>query len=163
MPLLDTGPTVYYRRIKDPTHPLAVSNGWVAEHRAVLYSKIGPGRHPCHWCQKQITWRRGRAVKDGITADHIDFNILNNDPGNIVASCHSCNVKRSRINVREEELYVVRPNGRKARAVWRTCYACGSSFLMDAGALKRKRAGAGRYCSKQCVWDRNKVISDAPA
>lgn len=154
--------SINYRRIKIPDHPLACSDGWVSEHRAVLYSKVGPGQHPCHWCGKQLTWQRGLAC-DAIEADHVDFNIHNNAPDNIVASCHSCNVKRSSINIRPDELHVVFRDGRKARAVQRTCDTCGSSFLLNASELKRKNARAGRYCSHECQWRRNKGVGNAAA
>lgn len=72
-------------------HPLA-DGGRLEEHRKVLYDKIGPGPHPCHWgCGKTLEW----GGKSGIQADHLDGDRLNNDPDNLVASCGGCNVKRA--------------------------------------------------------------------
>lgn len=73
-------------------HPLAQSTGILAEHRKVLYDKIGPGPHYCHWdCGKLLEW----GGIDGIIADHLDDNGFNNDPENLVPSCHRCNWNRT--------------------------------------------------------------------
>ena len=71
-------------------HPLADSHYKVAEHRAVLYSKIGPGPHPCFWCGQMLSW----GGREGICSDHLDHDLSNNDPMNLVPSCSSCNSKR---------------------------------------------------------------------
>lgn len=76
------------------THPLSPSNGDLAEHRMVLYDKIGPGPHYCHWnCGKLLEWGGHK----GIFTDHLDGNKLNNDPENLVPSCLRCNWGRSRV------------------------------------------------------------------
>lgn len=71
-------------------HPLASSSDCVAEHRVVLYEKIGPGPHPCHWCGGLLGW----GGKSGINVDHLDNDKLNNDPDNLVPSCGNCNRQR---------------------------------------------------------------------
>jgi hypothetical protein len=80
----------------DSVHPLAVglkarSDGRtvIAEHRLVLFDKIGPGMHPCHWCGAAVEW--GSTLR----TDHIDNDGQNNDPSNLVASCHGCNTRRA--------------------------------------------------------------------
>lgn len=81
-----------YHVTRNPAHPLATAQGKVATHRAVLFDTIGPGPHPCHWCNVSLTWHgsaRGR-----INADHLDHDRLNNDPSNLVPSCLDCNTKR---------------------------------------------------------------------
>lgn len=75
-----------------PGHPLATAQNKVAVHRVVLYERIGPGRHPCHWCGKSLPWMGGADV--AINVDHLDHNRLNNDPDNLVPSCLDCNTKR---------------------------------------------------------------------
>lgn len=77
-----------YRKHYNPTHPLANKNGTVLEHRAVLYSELGSGRQNCHWCNDSLKWNVD------LTVDHIDFDKLNNDKDNLVASCQSCNSRR---------------------------------------------------------------------
>ena len=77
-----------YREFYLPSHPLATQNGKVKEHRIVLYEKLGPGTHPCHWCGKELEWGKDLFV------DHWDFDKLNNHPNNLLPSCSSCNVKR---------------------------------------------------------------------
>lgn len=84
-----------YVNLYDPTHPLAVGVGVVGEHRAVLYSLIGPGVHPCHWCKKSVVWGK-RCAGGTLMVDHLDGNQKNNDPSNLVPSCHGCNVMRGR-------------------------------------------------------------------
>jgi hypothetical protein len=74
-------------------HPLAQKDGQLAEHRKVLYDKIGPGPHACHWgCGKRLEW----GGWDGIHADHLDEDRLNNSPENLVPSCLKCNWDRSK-------------------------------------------------------------------
>lgn len=76
-------------------HPLARSKGQVQMHRLVLFEKIGPGTHPCHWCEKPVTW--GYHVgPDTLVTDHLDENRANNAPENLVPSCVGCNAARSR-------------------------------------------------------------------
>jgi hypothetical protein len=71
-------------------HPVAARNGDVLEHRYVLYEKIGPGRHPCHWgCGRIVEWGVDLHV------DHVDADKLNNAPENVVPSCNPCNVSRA--------------------------------------------------------------------
>jgi hypothetical protein len=72
-------------------HPLAYANGQVRRHRVVLYDKIGPGSHRCHWCDCVVTW--------GIDlhTDHLDGVAENNDPANLVPSCVSCNTTRGNL------------------------------------------------------------------
>lgn len=72
-------------------HPLTV-RGKLLEHRKVLYDKIGPGPHPCHWCGVMLEW----GGRDGIIADHLDNDTQNNDPANLVPSCNHCNLTRGR-------------------------------------------------------------------
>lgn len=84
-------------------HPLAQTTGILAEHRKVLYDKIGPGPHYCHWnCGKLLEWG---GIK-GIIADHLDDNGLNNDPENLVPSCHRCNWNRT--NPKSNTLSVIK-------------------------------------------------------
>jgi hypothetical protein len=80
-----------YRMLTVHGHPLADKWGHVLEHRMVLFGKIGPGEHPCHWCDKLVTWDSGYSL----TVDHVDANPSNNAPENLVPSCNPCNVRRS--------------------------------------------------------------------
>jgi hypothetical protein len=59
------------------------------EHRVVLLAVIGPEPHPCHWCNRMLTWGVDLQV------DHLDNDKLNNDPHNLLPSCRACNVARS--------------------------------------------------------------------
>lgn len=76
--------------------PKYVEQAWYAKghkewkHRTILRAVIGEAPHPCHWCNKMLSWGVDLFV------DHVDENKLNNDPHNLVPSCHSCNVNRSR-------------------------------------------------------------------
>lgn len=75
-----------------PLHHLAGKTGAVYLHRAVLFDKIGGGSHQCHWCKDDIEWSVKGSRK--LVVDHLDNNKQNNDEGNLVPSCHSCNTSR---------------------------------------------------------------------
>lgn len=98
-----TAPPVYAYRsmhssgyvcLQEPSHPLAV-NGSVFEHRKVLFEAIGPGHHPCHWCQTPVEWmRKGTAKRCTLVVDHLDADKANNALENLVPSCSRCNWSR---------------------------------------------------------------------
>lgn len=79
-----------YRWTWDPHHPLVQGkrDNFAAEHRKVLYDKIGPGSHPCWQCGVLVEWG------STLTADHVDFDRLNNVPGNLMPACRPCNSTR---------------------------------------------------------------------
>lgn len=84
-----------YRVRYAPKHPLATANGKVLDHRRVLYAKIGPGEHRCHWCGTSINWDESWPVDAGaLVVDHVDHQRANNDPDNLVPSCFWCNRDR---------------------------------------------------------------------
>jgi endogenous inhibitor of DNA gyrase (YacG/DUF329 family) len=126
-------------------HPLADDSGRVAVSRLTLYGEIGPGPHRCHWCGVEVVWMRGIAP-NALIADHLDWDEQNNDPANLVASCHSCNARRARpgrrsgIQPHEPTLQVGKY---RTRAEIRTCPTCGKDFLT---LPSRPRT----YCSRRC-------------
>jgi hypothetical protein len=142
-----------------PDHPLATIGGKVAVHRFVLYEKIGPGPHNCHWCGKTIHWatrRKGEKAKVAeLVVDHLDDSQANNAPDNLVPSCHNCNSLRGRPQyaITEEEPFVVWKDGSKHRATQRICHACGREFLIATVQLTTPKAGprTGWFCSKHCA------------
>lgn len=83
-----------YRQIFEPDHPIATSNGLVTVHRKVLYDKIGPGWHLCHWCHQPVSWSSTVPAFARITADHLDNDKSNDDPSNLAATCMACNRAR---------------------------------------------------------------------
>jgi len=136
-----------YTKLYLPGHPLADARDAVGEHRAVLYAKLGPGQHPCHWCKALLEWRPvGAAQRSGsIKVDHLDGDPRNNDPTNLVASCNGCNVKRGKSDrIEDGELFIIR-GSKRVRAERRTCTRCGAEFLHRIAA-----ASPGLYCSKLC-------------
>lgn len=145
--------TVLARMRRVPGHPIAPLSGTVAEHRLVLYDKIGPGVHPCEWCEMPVRWIPGDAVSlDALVADHLDWNHHNNDPANLVPSCRQCNAHRvkggGRAPIREDEMYVVNANGSRTRAVKQDCALCGTEYLARVSQIK---VGKGIYCSPSCA------------
>lgn len=142
------------RMRKAKGHPIAPPSGTVAVARLVLYDKIGPGRHPCHWCGDPIEWLTGQSQPGAIFADHVDFDPANDDPSNLVPSCNVCNAHRQQSGKRaliagdEPIVYV---NGRRRRAVGRTCEYCGEAFLAPASVLLPTQNGKGRFCSRSCA------------
>lgn len=89
-------PSNRYRRVHAHGHPLAGKRGSVKLHRVVLFAKIGPGVHPCHWCGEELAW----LPSDGpglqaLRVDHLDRDRDNNSPENLVPACNPCNSRRS--------------------------------------------------------------------
>jgi hypothetical protein len=81
-----------YAALAQVSHPTAGSNGHTYLHRKVLYDAIGPGDHPCHWCETIVEWFAKGERK--LVVDHLDNDKLNNERSNLVASCHRCNATR---------------------------------------------------------------------
>lgn len=87
-------PVKRYRKVFLPGHPLASRSGQVLEHRLVLFGKIGPGAHACHWCGRQVEWRTGSEAIRALVVDHVDHDKSNNAEANLVPSCNGCNGRR---------------------------------------------------------------------
>lgn len=140
-------------------HPIAPPSGTVAVARLALYDKIGPGEHPCNWCGGLVSWKLG-LVPGALIADHLNFDRNDDSPGNLVASCNSCNAHRTRQGdrnlIREGELTMLW-GGRTTRAVERFCNTCGTAFLTIPAEVDK---GRGRYCSRACMYARNRSGED---
>lgn len=76
-----------YIRLYEPSHPLADTQGYVSEHRKVVYSRIGETLSCCELCGKPVTW-------SDVHIDHIDKNVQNNSPENLRPLCRPCNTFR---------------------------------------------------------------------
>lgn len=87
-----------YRVLNGVQHPLAYKNGQVFEHRKVLYDKIGPGPHLCHWgCGRVVVWGGGVSDANQLVVDHLNSDKLCNEPWNLVPSCNKCNRFRGQV------------------------------------------------------------------
>lgn len=130
-------------------HPLAPPSGIVTVGRIVLYDKIGPGPHPCHWCRRLVNWSRG-ITRDCIVVDHLDWNHDNDNPDNLVPSCNNCNTRRAAPGrqgaIQPGELTFPISGGYRTRAVECTCQSCGKVF---PAAKSRPRL----YCSRACYYN----------
>ena len=76
-----------YIRVHEPDHPLADMNGYVAEHRKVVYDRIGESLSECELCKKPVDWTT-------VHIDHKDDNRKNNAPDNLRPLCNGCNTRR---------------------------------------------------------------------
>lgn len=144
--------TLKPRQTRVPGHPIAPPSGTVGVARVVLYDKIGAGPHLCHWCGKGIDWARGLAPQ-ALIADHLDWDVNNNVPENLVASCHLCNSHRRKSRthqlIGEGELWVAQGRaGKQTRAAMRTCEMCGAEFAASVYVVKK---GGARFCSRACT------------
>lgn len=143
---------VQYRMVTVKGHPIAPPGGVLPVARVVLYDKLGPGPHPCHWCSNPVQWRpEDRYAKDALMADHLDWNATNDAPENLVPSCNACNGHRRSSGgsqlIEDGELWVRRGRTR-TRAVQRNCEYCGGHFLTIPAEI---RNGKGRFCSRSCA------------
>lgn len=82
-----------YIRLHNIDHPLADRARTVFEHRAVAYNDRGGADPSCEWCGLELDW----ATAD---VDHIDDDPGNNQPSNLVISCHQCNSARGQCGAR---------------------------------------------------------------
>lgn len=133
-------------------HPLAGKTGLVALARLILYDKIGPGPHPCHWCDTPVEWMPGRGLAEGaLLADHLDHDPENNAPENLVPACNRCNAHRTRKGDRRrigsDELTIMW-SGVRTRAVERQCAVCTKAFLTVPAEVRK---GRGQFCSRSCA------------
>lgn len=138
-----------------PTHPLSGKTGLVSAARALLFDRIGPGWHACHWCSRVVEWRVGEPgnARDALIADHVDGDELNDAPDNVVPSCGSCNGTRAR-KVNDTEEYIVRKNGTRLRATRTVCHCCGETFFVAPSALLD---GKGLFCSRSCARSKKRI------
>ena len=89
-----------YDMHRAPEHPLAMKDGRVYTHRAMLYDRIGHGPHQCHWCKRQVDWSIAHPRPGALLADHLDGDRWNNASSNLVPSCGSCNAGKNRLSLR---------------------------------------------------------------
>jgi hypothetical protein len=154
---------IEHRTERIPAHPVAPPSGIVSISRRVLYDKIGPGQHLCHWCKKTVQWMVGIGLhKNALIVDHLNHDATDDSPENLVPSCDSCNKRRTRKGefrpiIKDDELFVIAKNGNRTRAVERICQrkSCGKSFLIAAAQIASK-PNTGRFCSLDCMYNRNR-------
>lgn len=144
-------PTTRYAFVHRPDHPLWTGQK-IPEHRILLYDKLGPGPHPCHWCGEMVDWMPGNATRHGsLVVDHLDNDGRNNALENLVPSCHTCNVRRGMRHrmIPDDVLTIDNPHGRgKRRVEVRICQTCGVEFMF---ATFDTRPNRGRFCSMSCA------------
>jgi hypothetical protein len=143
-----------YRVRFDPSHPLATKRGYVQTSRATLYQRLGPGAHPCHWCQKPLSWDRDTRRKGHrLLVDHLDSDPTNDTSANLVPCCNRCNTRRNHpANIQPGE--VTAPSGRfRTRGVSLVCAECGSTYVRTANHIQHY---GSRFCSRPC---RNRFVN----
>lgn len=135
------------RMVNAPGHPLAFKGRYIPAARLILWEKIGPGEHPCHYCGTIVAWLPGAATAAGaLVADHKDRDGMNDDPDNLVPACQTCNIFNSERVVRDDEVFLTRGHTR-LRGVQRRCEDCGEEFV----TYPDPRPNRGRFCSRSCA------------
>lgn len=107
-----------------PGHPLAKSGGRIRKSRFLLFEKLKGKAGRCHWCNTPLTW-------EVLCADHLDGNIMNDTPENLVGACRGCNANRD-------------DGTNFGRRKPKTCPQCKKDFI---GGFHHK---AQVYCSITC-------------
>ena len=150
-------PPIY--EMKDaPDHPLANSCGRIYVHDEVLYARIGPGPHPCHWCGKLVDWKQTefRKMKGVLCCDHLSGISTDNRDSNLAPSCFRCNISRSHPqNFGPADDWVQRGD-QKLRYHIRICVGCKQEFKA-ANFIKTSKDHVGKYCSIKCYRNSIKI------
>lgn len=82
-----------YHKIYEPQHILSDSQGYIYEHRAILFSTLGHLETiACQLCGKLMSW-------DNLQTDHIDEDVTNNHSYNLRPLCIACNTERGRAKI----------------------------------------------------------------
>lgn len=73
-------------------HPLAARSRLVGTARLILWDKIGPGWHRCHFCRAYVKWKPGATLSEPhvLIAARIDRDSSNDSPENIAPCCRRC-------------------------------------------------------------------------
>ncbi len=147
-PLMSGRPSALkrYRQITIWGHPLADKYGRALEHRVILYSKIGSGTHPCHWCGQDISWELPYGSHGRLTGDHLDWDIHNNDPDNLVAACNSCNAQREE----DQDWEPWKPDGAHV-APERRQVACKRGHSLSGENVYSPPGQPDRRCCRECI------------
>ena len=88
----------YYRIINMNGHYLANSRGEIPLHRYLCWQKCSmPASSFCYHCGFLMPWKTALQPANiyVVNVDHLDGNVENNDPYNLVPSCLWCNANRS--------------------------------------------------------------------
>lgn len=87
-----------YQKILVGTHELPTHEGYIYEHRKVVFDMYGFNLPDCEICGKPTNWKTCHI-------DHIDNDVSNNDPKNLRPVCRGCNTGRTeRITIKKFEL-----------------------------------------------------------
>lgn len=81
-----------YQLIFEPRHQLAMSDGYVYEHRFVVYQQYGDNLPNCCFCGCELSW-------SSVHIDHINGDIKDNQISNLRPICRACNVMRSHAKI----------------------------------------------------------------
>lgn len=76
-----------YQKIHVGTHYLPTSNGYIYEHRKVVFDMYGVNLPNCELCGKETNW-------ETCVIDHKDDDVSNNSPSNLRPVCDWCNTSR---------------------------------------------------------------------
>ena len=119
---------VTYMTVKAPEHQLSWSDGVVSVHRKVLFDRIGPGVHACHWCGQSVEW--GGTGPTQLVVDHVDRDTHNNAVENLVPACTRCNTQRfghpNALKTHCPKGHEYSPENTRWYRGWRYCRACTS-------------------------------------
>lgn len=77
-----------YQQIYVGDHPLGHHNGYIYEHRKVVFDKYGWNLPSCEICGNDVNW-------ETCHVDHIDKDVTNNSADNLRAICRGCNTSRT--------------------------------------------------------------------
>lgn len=84
-----TMPGKGYQFLYEPDHKLATKQGYVYEHRKVVYSVYGDSLKSCAICGRDVNW-------SNVHIDHIDKDVKNNKAENLRPLCRVCNTRRDK-------------------------------------------------------------------
>lgn len=142
-----------YCLVKEPGHHLAQKNGYVYEHRKVLFDAVGNDANKCEMCGADWSWESIYYSH----VDHIDGDVTNNTLDNLRPLCNTCNSRRNLapLHTRKNSMAVTIDGVTKTPSEWSSHENC---FVSHQTIKRRIESG---FDPADAVFGKSKTLKSA--